>query len=66
MVSNLTTVDPDNSGQIIQTFTYHLIDDGQGRFKIHGNTLQVSIKGFLMLNLSPQNVKEAIVIWFIL
>ncbi|CAG2191239.1 unnamed protein product [Mytilus edulis] len=41
VVGNLTTIDPDNSGQTIQTFNYQLIDDGQGRFEIKGNTLQV-------------------------
>ncbi|XP_052104048.1 protocadherin Fat 4-like isoform X4 [Mytilus californianus] len=52
LVGNLTTVDPDNSGQIIQTFTYQLIDDGQGRFEIKGNTLQVK-KSSEMCNNKP-------------
>ena len=34
-------MDPDNSVDLVQTFTYKLIDDAKGRFEIKGNKLQV-------------------------
>ena len=42
IVGVLSSQDPDNLKSQRQTFTYSLVDTAQGRFKLSGNSLQVS------------------------
>lgn len=41
LIGNLLTTDPDNVVKKVQTFTYELISNQDGRFQILENQLQV-------------------------
>ena len=42
VVATLTTLDPDNAVNPHQNFTYRLLDDANGRFRVAGDQLLVS------------------------
>jgi hypothetical protein len=43
VVGRLTTTDPDNSHDTVQTFIYKLMDSANGRFRIEGDIVKVAV-----------------------